>query len=105
MDAKRAKDQQPMIEAEERNAQARIDAALRKIAEYRESRKGAQTWEAAGDLNALARNLEQIAKDLFADGVCLRCGEPISRLMRDGDRLVRQRLRCGCRTSRTGGRG
>lgn len=30
MNAKRAKDQQPMIEAEERNAQARIDSALRK---------------------------------------------------------------------------
>ena len=101
MNARRARDQQPMIAAEERNAQAHIDAALRKIAEYREGRKGAQTWEAAGDLNALAGNLEQIAKDLFADGVCLRCNESISRLMRDGDRLVRQRLRCRCRVRRT----
>ena len=100
MGAKRGSDQQSMIEAEERNAQARIDAALGKIAEYREGRKGAQTWGAAGEMNALAGNLEQIAKDLFADGVCLRCGEPISRLMRDGNRLVRQRLRCRCRTGR-----
>ena len=100
MNARKAKDQQPLIEAEERNAQSRIDAALRKIAEYREGRKGAQTWGAAEDLNTLARQLEQIATDLFADGVCLRCGEPISRLMRDGDRLVHQRLRCRCRTGR-----
>ena len=100
MDARRAKDQQPMIEIEERNAQGRIDAALRKIAEYRVGRKGAQTWDAAADLSSLARNLEEIAENLFADGVCLCCGEPISRLMRDGDRLVRHRLRCRCRTGR-----
>ena len=100
MDARRVKDQQPMIEIEERNAHGRIDAALRKIAEYRVGRKGAQTWDAAADLSSLAQNLEEIAENLFADGVCLRCGEPISRLMRDGDRLVRQRLRCRCRTGR-----
>jgi hypothetical protein len=100
MNARRAKDQHPMIEAEERNAQSRIDEALRKIAEFREGRKGAQTWGAAGDFNSLAKSLEEIAESLFADGVCLRCGEPRSRLMRDGNRLVRQNLRCGCRSSR-----
>ena len=100
MNARRARDQQPLIEAEERSAQARIDTALRKIAEYRAGRKDVQTWEAAADLNALARNLEEIAENLFADGVCLRCGEPISRLMRDADRLVRQRVRCRCQTPR-----
>ena len=97
---RRAKDQQPKIEAEERNAQRLIDEALRKIAEYRDGRKGAQTWGAAGDLDSLARGLEEIADNLFADGVCLRCGDPISRLMRDGDRLVRQSLRCRCRGGR-----
>ncbi len=100
MDARKATDQQPLIEAEERNAHGRIDEALRKIAVYREGRKGAQTWGAAADLNSLARNLEEIAQSLFADGVCLRCGEPSSWLMRDGDRLVRQRLRCHCRSGR-----
>lgn len=100
MSRTKAKDQQPPIEAEERNAQGRIDQALRRIAEFREGRKGAQTWGAAGDLNSLARGLEQIAEGLFADGVCLRCGEPISRLMLYGERLVRQRLHCRCWTGR-----
>jgi hypothetical protein len=94
---RKAKDQQPLIEGEERNAQRRIDEALRKIAEYRDGRKSAQTWDAAGDLNSLARRLEGVAEALSADGVCLRCGEPISRLMRNGSRIT---LRCGCRRSR-----
>ena len=94
---RKAKDQQPMIEAEERNAQGRIDEALRKIAEYLGGRRGAQTWGAAGDLNSLARRLEEVAGALSADGVCLRCGEPISRVTRDGGRIT---LRCGCRRSR-----
>jgi hypothetical protein len=100
MDGTKATDQQPLIEAEERNAQTRIDQALRKIAEFRDGRKGAQTWGAVADLNTLAADLGEIAENLFADGVCLRCGEPCTRLMRDGDRLVRQRLHCRCRPGR-----
>jgi RNA polymerase-binding transcription factor DksA len=88
------------LEEAEQKAMARIEAALRKIAEFRDGRKDAQTWGAVADLNELAQRLAEIAEDLFADGVCLACGEPVSRLMRDGDRLVRQSLRCHCRGSR-----
>lgn len=88
------------LEEAEQKAMARIDAALRKIAEFREGRREAQTWGGVADLNGLGERLAEIADELFADGVCLNCGEPVSRLMRDGDRLVRQNLRCCCRGSR-----